>query len=55
MSIDALVLHAPPVSADSEEDGTRSETFVVLHPSRGEVLIGGTYYAGEIKKSIFTL
>ena len=45
----------PPVSADPEEDGTRSETFVVLHPSRGEVLIGGTYYAGEIKKSIFTL
>ena len=55
MSIDALVLHAPPVTADPEEDGTRSETFVVLHPSRGEVLIGGTYYAGEIKKSIFTL
>ena len=37
-----------------EEDGTRSGTFVVLHPSRTEVLIGGTYYAGEIKKSIFT-
>jgi phosphoenolpyruvate carboxykinase (ATP) len=55
MSIDALVLHAPPVSAEPEEDGTRSETFVVLHPSRAEVLIGGTYYAGEIKKSIFTL
>src|SRR6185436_8983223 len=30
-------------------------TFVVLHPSRREVLIGGTFYAGEIKKSIFTL
>ena len=27
----------------------------MLHPSRAEVLIGGTYYAGEIKKSIFTL
>jgi len=55
MSIDALVLHAPSVSAEPDEDGTRSGTFVVLHPSRGEVLIGGTYYAGEIKKSIFTL
>jgi len=55
MSIDALVLHAPPVTAEPDEDGTRSETFVVLHPSRAEVLIGGTYYAGEIKKSIFTL
>ena len=36
-------------------DGTRTGTFVVLHPSREEVLIGGTFYAGEIKKSIFTL
>ena len=55
METDALVLHAPSVVADPDEDGTRSETFVVLHPSRAEVLIGGTYYAGEIKKSIFTL
>src|SRR5579884_2002782 len=52
---DALVLHAPALEADPEEDGTRSGTFVVLHPSRQEVLIGGTLYAGEIKKSIFTL
>ncbi len=51
----ALVLHAPAVEADPETDGTRSSTFVVLHPSRTEVLIGGTYYAGEIKKSIFTV
>jgi phosphoenolpyruvate carboxykinase (ATP) len=51
----ALVLHAPSVEADPEEDGTRSSTFVVLHPTRAEVLIGGTAYAGEIKKSIFTL
>jgi phosphoenolpyruvate carboxykinase (ATP) len=52
---DALVLHAPDVEADPGEDGTRSETFVVLHPTRSEVLIGGTHYAGEIKKSIFSL
>ena len=51
----AVVLHAPSVEADPDDDGTRSSTFVVLHPSRAEVLIGGTYYAGEIKKSIFTL
>jgi phosphoenolpyruvate carboxykinase (ATP) len=51
----ALVLHAPAVEADPEEDETRSETFIVLHPSRAEVLIGGTEYAGEIKKSIFTV
>ncbi|HEU5206501.1 MAG TPA: phosphoenolpyruvate carboxykinase (ATP) [Gaiellaceae bacterium] len=55
MEPEALVLHAPSVSADPEEDGTRTETFVVLHPSRTEVLIGGTFYAGEIKKSIFTV
>ena len=51
----ALVLHAPGLESDPEADGTRSGTFVVLHPSRQEVLIGGTFYAGEIKKSIFTL
>jgi phosphoenolpyruvate carboxykinase (ATP) len=52
---DALVLHAPEVEADPDEDGTRSGTFVVLHPARTEVLVGGTYYAGEIKKAIFTV
>jgi len=52
---EALVLHAPEVEADPAEDGTRTGVFVVLHPSRSEVLIGGTFYGGEIKKSIFTL
>jgi phosphoenolpyruvate carboxykinase (ATP) len=52
---EALVLHAPAVEADPVADRTRSSTFVVLHPTRAEILIGGTYYAGEIKKSIFTL
>jgi phosphoenolpyruvate carboxykinase (ATP) len=52
---DALVLHAPQVEADPEQDGTRSGMFVVLHPTRTEVLIGGTFYAGEIKKAIFTV
>jgi phosphoenolpyruvate carboxykinase (ATP) len=55
MEIDALVLHGPSVQAAPDYDGTRSATFVVLHPTRQEVLIGGTFYAGEIKKSIFTL
>src|SRR5436305_2995920 len=35
---DALVLHAPAVEADPAEDGTRSPTFVVLHPGRAELL-----------------
>jgi phosphoenolpyruvate carboxykinase (ATP) len=51
----ALVLHAPAVEADPAEDGTRSGTFIVLHPGRNELVIGGTYYAGEIKKAIFTV
>src|SRR5262249_24072744 len=51
---DALVLHAPAVEADPDADAVRSPTFIVLHPSRSELLIGGTYYAGEIKKGIFT-
>jgi phosphoenolpyruvate carboxykinase (ATP) len=51
----ALVLHAPALEADPDEDGTRTSTFIVLHPSRTEVLIGGSFYAGEIKKSIFTV
>jgi phosphoenolpyruvate carboxykinase (ATP) len=52
---EALVLHAPDVQADPEEDGTRTGTFIVLHPGRTELLVGGTFYAGEIKKSIFTV
>jgi len=51
----SLVLHAPAVDADPGTDGTRTGVFVVLHPSRSEVLVGGTFYAGEIKKSIFTV
>jgi phosphoenolpyruvate carboxykinase (ATP) len=52
---DALVLHTPELEADPDADGTRSGTFVVLHPGRTELLVGGTFYAGEIKKSIFTV
>jgi phosphoenolpyruvate carboxykinase (ATP) len=51
----ALVLHTPALEARPGEDHTRTGTFIVLHPSRTEVLIGGTFYAGEIKKSIFTV
>jgi phosphoenolpyruvate carboxykinase (ATP) len=51
----ALVLHAPEVEADPDADGTRTGTFVVLHPTRAEILVGGTFYGGEIKKGIFTV
>src|SRR6059058_2367576 len=52
---DVVVLHEPEVEADPEQDGTRTEVFVCLHPTRGEVIIGGTFYGGEIKKSVFTV
>ena len=48
------VVHTPGMKADPERDGTRSEVFVVLNFAERTILIGGTEYAGEIKKSIFT-
>jgi phosphoenolpyruvate carboxykinase (ATP) len=48
------VLHAPDLQADPARHGTRSGTFVVISFARKVVLIGGTRYAGEMKKSIFT-
>ena len=48
------ILHAPYLKANPEEDGTRSEAFVILNFSRREFLIGGTAYAGEVKKAVFT-
>jgi phosphoenolpyruvate carboxykinase (ATP) len=49
------ILHAPDLDADPEQDGTGSTAFVVLSLHRRLILIGGTQYAGEIKKSIFTV
>ena len=49
------ILHAPSFAADPARDGTRSEAYVVIDFTRRIVLIGGTKYAGEIKKSIFTV
>ncbi|MBW3570302.1 MAG: phosphoenolpyruvate carboxykinase (ATP) [Gemmatimonadetes bacterium] len=49
------ILHAPEYQADPERHGTRTSTFILIHFGRKEVLIGGTRYAGEIKKSVFGL
>lgn len=49
------IISAPGCQADPATDGTASETFVVVSFEHRIVLIGGTYYAGEIKKSVFTL
>ena len=49
------VYHAPHFEADAQNDGVNSKAFVIVHYDRGEVIIGGTRYAGEIKKSIFSV
>ena len=49
------VLHAPSCLADPKEDGVYSETFIVINFAKNLVIIGGSAYAGEIKKSIFSV
>ncbi len=50
-----VVLDAMSFKADPAVDGTRSSTFILVNFSENMVLLGGTEYAGEIKKSIFTV
>jgi phosphoenolpyruvate carboxykinase (ATP) len=52
---DYTVIHCPDFQADPEHEHTRSEAFILLDFDRRVVVIGGTSYAGEIKKSIFTV
>jgi len=52
---DFTVIDLPRFHANPEEDGTNSETFIIVNFEEKLVLIGGTSYAGEIKKSIFTV
>ncbi|MGD8781260.1 MAG: phosphoenolpyruvate carboxykinase [Ignavibacteria bacterium] len=49
------VINMPGFQAIPEEDCTNSGVFVVIHFGRKLVIIGGSSYAGEIKKSIFTV
>ena len=49
------VLHAPEFQADPARHGTRTGTFIVLNLAERMILIGGTRYAGELKKSMFTV
>lgn len=48
------VIDVPSFLADPKRDGTRTETFIILSLEKGVALIGGTAYAGEIKKSVFS-
>ncbi len=49
------VLHVPTFKANPQIDETNSETFIIVNYAKKLVLIGGTSYAGEIKKSVFSL
>lgn len=48
------VLHAPGLELDVEKDGTAGVAGVIMSFSEGMILVAGTGYCGEIKKSIFT-
>ena len=49
------VVDAALFTADPARDGTRTGTFILVNFARRIILIGGTRYAGEIKKSVFTV
>src|SRR5260370_1475837 len=49
------VFHAPELQADPALHGTHSGTFIVVHFGQRTILIGGTRYAGELKKAVFSI
>lgn len=49
------MIHCPNFQAEPGEDGTKSTTVIAFDFSRRLVLIGGTSYAGEVKKSVFSV
>jgi phosphoenolpyruvate carboxykinase (ATP) len=49
------VIDIPSFHAISSLDGTNTETFIIVNFAKRLIIIGGTSYAGEIKKSIFTI
>ncbi len=49
------IIHAPGFKADPNTDGTASSAFVILNLKEKIVLIGGTLYSGEVKKSMFSV
>ncbi|MGH9475150.1 MAG: phosphoenolpyruvate carboxykinase (ATP) [Terriglobales bacterium] len=52
-SPDFTIVSMPGCSAVPAEDGTKTGTYILINFTRRMILIGGTYYAGEMKKSIF--
>ena len=51
---DFTVISVPGFQGDPDIDGINSEAFIVLSFEKRLVLIGGTHYAGEMKKSVFS-
>jgi len=49
------VIAAPGYKANGAEDGINSEAFILVNFDKKVVLIGGTQYAGEIKKAVFSI
>jgi phosphoenolpyruvate carboxykinase (ATP) len=49
------IISAPEFEASPKEDGTRQKNFVLINLTKKIILIGGTAYAGEIKKGIFSV
>jgi len=49
------VLHAPTFLADPEIDNTNSGAFIIINMAKKIIIVGGSAYAGEIKKSIFSV
>lgn len=49
------VISAPGFKARGAEDGVHSEAFVLINFTKRIILIGGTAYCGEIKKSVFSV
>ena len=52
---DFTIINCPSFKADPEKHGCRSDTVIALNFDRKLILIGGTEYAGENKKSVFSL
>ncbi|GAA4805672.1 phosphoenolpyruvate carboxykinase (ATP) [Olivibacter ginsenosidimutans] len=54
-NIDWTILAVPSFEANPSQDGVKSPNFVVINFTEQVVLIGGTGYTGEIKKSVFSV
>jgi len=52
---DWVILNVPGFKADPKIDGTRQHNFAIINFTKKTILIGGTGYTGEIKKSIFSV